>query len=329
MKRWISGILAAALLLCLAACGQKQEAAEETRLIRVGFSQVGSESSWRLANTASMESALSEENGFELLTDNARQNQANQLLAIRNFIQQGVDYIVLAPVVETGWDSVLEEAKNAGIPVIIVDRQVQVKDDSLYAVWVGSDFYKEGRNAVQWLEYELSLQDRQGEKIRILHLQGTEGATSQIFRTKAVRSAVAAHPNWETAAVLDGDYTEAKAYEAVKAFLAEGGDMNVLYSENDNMTFGALRAMDEAGITHGPGGQVTVISFDAVKTALEACKAGEINLCVECNPLHGPRVAKIIRALETGDSLEKLQYVDETWYSAQQLADADLSGRAY
>ena len=187
-------------LFVLVACGKTPPV--ETRLIRVGFSQLGSESDWRLANTRSMTAALSEENGFELLFDNAKQRQENQLLAIRNFIQEEVDYIVLAPIMESGWEDVLQEAKGAGIPVIIVDRQISVEDEDLYSCWVGSDFREEGELAIRWLEAFLQQHSRAGEPLRILHIQGTEGATAQIGRTAALEHAIRRHPEWEIIGVL-------------------------------------------------------------------------------------------------------------------------------
>lgn len=316
------------MLVLLCACGNNP--GENNRdLIVVGFSQVGSESSWRLANTASMQEAFSEKNGFELIFDNAKQKQENQLIAVRNFILQGVDYIVIAPNEEQGWDTVLTEAKKAGIPVIIVDRQVDVDDDSLYVSWVGSDFQKEGQSAVQWLENEIALRSMQNEDITILHLQGTEGSTSQIGRTRAINSAVSAHPKWNISAVLQGEYTEAKAYEIVRDYLKTGEKFNVLYSENDNMTFGAMRAFDENGITYGPDGDVIIITFDAVKEAMKLCLDRKIDLCVECNPLHGPRVVKIIRELEAGETPEKNAYVDEQSYSYRFITQDIVDSRSY
>lgn len=330
IKNIASLLLTCTLLAASCGCAVKSEPAPpEKDLIVVGFSQLGSESDWRIANTQSMLDALSEENGFDLLFDNAKQKQENQFLAIRNFIQQGVDYIVLAPIAETGWDSVLQEAKDAGLPVIIVDRQIQVEDESLYVSWVGSDFLKEGRTAVQWLENEISLKRMQNENIRILHIQGTDGATAQILRTHALNSAVASHPLWSIAARLQGEFTEACGYEVVRDFLETGESFNVIYSENDNMTFGAMQALDEAGLTYGPDGDIIIITFDAVHAALEECLAGNINLCVECNPMHGPRVANLIRQLEAGETPEKLVYVDETWFSYRRISESDLSERPY
>ena len=310
-------------------CSPEREAAREEKLIRVGFSQVGSESDWRAANTQSMISALSEKNGFELIYDNARQRQENQFLAIRNFIQQDVDYIVLAPIAESGWDDVLSEARSAGIPVIIVDRQIAVSDEDLYTSWVGSDFLAEGQRAIRWLEGTIQQQGRLGKPLNILHIQGTDGATAQIGRTKALNDAVRTHPGWKVAAVLPGEYTEAKSYELVRDFLTEDREIDVIYSENDNMTFGAIRALEEAGISYGTDGDVIIISFDAVHDALEMCLNGKINICVECNPLHGPRVAALIRQLENGETPAKQTYVDETFFSPGLLSEDLIGSREY
>lgn len=314
------------LLLLLALCGCGRQTPVEPKLTRVGFTQLGAESDWRVANTASMMQALSEENGYELFYDNARQRQANQLVAVRNFIVQGVDIIVIAPAEETGWDAVLQEAKNAGIPVIIVDREVAVEDTGLYLTQIGSDFLAEGLQAVSWLEEALA--DRE-EEVNILHIQGTYGATAQILRTQAIEAAVQRHENWQFAAQLSGDFTESKGYEVVRDYLAANRDIDVIYSENDNMTFGAMQALDEAGITYGVGGDVIIISFDAVRRALEDCMAGKINLCVECNPLHGPRVDELIRQYLAGLSIPKQIFVEETVFTPDMLTPERIAERQY
>ena len=316
-----------AVFLLLSACGV-QNTEEDEALIRVGFSQVGSESDWRIANTASMVAAISEANGFELRFDNAKQRQENQLLAIRNFIQQDVDCIVLAPITESGWDDVLQEAKNAGIPVLIVDRQIAVADESLYTSWVGSDFMAEGQRAVRWLEETLQTQGRGEAPLRILHIQGTYGATAQLLRTQALLDAVETHPNWEIVAQLPGEYTEAKSYELMCDFLKSGEKIDVIYSENDNMSFGAIQALEEAGIACGDDG-VLIISFDAVRRALELCLEGKISLCVECNPLHGPRVETLLRQLERGETLPKQTFVDEVAFDRSLLTEEIIREREY
>lgn len=322
MKKLLSLLLL--LLLLLSGCGSQPP--QVPQLTRVGFSQLGAESDWRVANTASMMESLSEENGYELLYENAKQRQANQLAAVRNFIVQGVDIIVIAPLEETGWDAVLQEAKNANIPVLIVDREVAVEDTELYLTQIGSDFLTEGLQAVNWLEETLKQRE---EPVNILHIQGTYGATAQLLRTKAIEDAVDAHENWRFAGQLSGDFTESKGYEVVRDFLAEHRDIDVIYSENDNMTFGAMRALDEAGIRYGLDGDVIIVSFDAVHRALEQCMAGKINLCVECNPLHGPRVDELIQQYLAGQAIPKQIFVEEQVFTPDMLTAELIAARAY
>ncbi len=330
MKRIISMVMGLLMLAISASgCSLSESGKKEKDLIVVGFSQVGSESDWRAANTRSITLALSEENGYELLFENAKQNQENQFMAVRNFILQGVDMIVAAPVSEVGWDNVLHEAKNAGIPVIIVDREVAVGDDSLYAGRVGSDFLAEGRTAVEWLENELADRGRGKEEINILHIKGAAGSTAQLQRTMALEEGVAANQNWNIVSQLNGEFTEAKGYEVVRDYIKYNKDIDVIYSENDNMTFGAMRALDEAGITYGEKGQVIIISFDAVREALEYCLEGKINLCVECNPLHGEIVDAIIKQYKNGERIPKLTYVKESCFTRDTLSIDIINEREY
>ena len=323
-------LLFLSFILLLSGCTPyiRQTPEEETSLITVGFSQVGAESDWRVANTESMRESLSEENGFELLFDNARQKQENQFKAIRTFIQQDVDYIVLAPVTETGWESVLEEARKAGIPVIIVDRQIETDDPTLYTSWVGSDFRRTADEAVAWLADALAQRETSEGSVQILHLQGTPGSTAQLQRSAALEAGAAAHENWTITAQLNGDFTQAKAYEETLAYLRENPAPDVVYCENDNMCFGVMQAMDELGIAYGNGG-VTLISFDAVRKALSYCKDGKIDLCAECNPLHGPRGRAIIEQLERGETPEKQSYVLERLFTGEKITDALLESRVY
>ena len=328
MKRLTLLFLSFILLLSGCAPYIRQTPEEETSLITVGFSQVGAESDWRVANTESMRESLSEENGFELLFDNARQKQENQFKAIRTFIQQDVDYIVLAPVTETGWESVLEEACEAGIPVIIVDRQIETDDPTLYTSWVGSDFRRTADEAIAWLADMLAQREASEKPVQILHLQGTSGSTAQLQRSAALEAGAAAHENWTITAQLNGDFTQAKAYEVTLGYLHDNPAPDVVYCENDNMCFGVMQAMDEMNIAYGHGG-VTLISFDAVRTALTYCKEGKIDLCAECNPLHGPRVRALIEQLERGETPEKLSYISEQLFTATQITDALRVMRMY
>ena len=245
----------------------------DENLIVVGVSQVGAESDWRIAQTNSIKESLTAENGFYMIFDNAQQKQENQIKAIRNFILQEVDYIVLDPIVMSGWDNVLQNAKEAEIPVILVDRDVEVDDDSLYVTSVVTDMVAEGRNAGYWLEDYLEKQGREDEDIQIVMLLGTEGASAQIGRTKGFTEIAGQHENWKILEQLDGDFTQAKGRESMETLLKKYDDIDVVISENDNMTFGAIDAIQDAGRSCGPGGDMIMISFDAVRAALEAMQA--------------------------------------------------------
>jgi simple sugar transport system substrate-binding protein len=289
-------------------------------LIVVGFSQVGAESDWRAANTKSMQSALSEENGYRLIFDDAQQKQERQINAIRSFIQQNVDYIVLAPTTEQGWDTVLKEAQTAGIPVIIIDRMIEAEDDSLFTCWIGSDFKKEGDKAVTWLEEKFG-----SEPVKIIHLQGNIGSSAQIGRTNSLDEGIRRNPNWALVARDSGEFTQAKAQELMWQYADL--DFNVVYAENDNMAYGAIDVLKENG--RHPGEDVIVISFDASRRGLELTLAGEISYDVECNPLLGYSVSDIITLLEAGETPPKLTYVPEVSFSAENLTQGMIDSRGY
>lgn len=334
-RRRMKLICAAAVFLAMTACRQAgQEETAGTGQIRqaatvIGFSQLGNESDWRIANTESMENTFTEEAGYELLMDDAQQKQEKQIAAIRNFILREVDYIVLAPVVETGWDEVLREAKDAGVPVIVMDRKVKTKDDSLYTAWVGSDMEAEGRCAVRWLEEYLEKEGRDSEEISIVHIQGSLDSSAQLGRTAGLDEGLAAHKNWKLAARECGEFTQAKAYEVMRDILKTTEEIDVVYCENDNEAFGVMQALDEAGISYGEDGDVIMISFDATQAGLTACMEGRINLNVECDPLHGPRVKKIISMLEAGEEPPRESTVAETAFEPDTLTEEMIRARGY
>ena len=312
MKKKLLGLalLGAMMATLLVGCGSSGGKKGDTKddVITIGFSQVGAESDWRTANSESMKSTFSEKNGYKLIFDDAQQKQENQITAIRNFIQQEVDYIVLAPVTESGWDPVLKEAKDADIPVIIVDRMVDVSDDSLYTAWVGSDFKLEGEKACAWLK---AYTEAKGMKeVNIVDIQGTIGASAQIGRTEALNEAVKAN-GWNLLAQQTGEFTQAKGQEVMESMLKQYKDINVVYCENDNEAFGAIDAIEAAGKTVGPDGDILVMSFDTTKAGITDTQSGKIILNTECNPLHGPRVEEIIKTLESGGTPEKKAYVEE------------------
>ena len=310
-----------------AASGETEAAGNTGDVITVGFSQVGAESDWRTANSESMKSTFSTENGYNLIFDDAQQKQENQIAAIRNFIQQEVDYIVLAPVTESGWDTVLQEAKDAEIPVIIVDRMVDVSDDSLYTAWVGSNFKLEGQKACEWLKQYAAAKNM--SEVNIVDIQGTIGASAQIGRTEALNEAVEAN-GWNLLAQQTGEFTQAKGQEVMESMLKQYDNINVVYCENDNEAFGAIEAIKAAGKTVGPDGDILVMSFDTTKQGITDTLSGDIIVNTECNPLHGPRVEQIIKQLQAGETPENQAYVEEGIYAhGSDVASVSIDGTDY
>ncbi len=301
---------------------------EDDNLIVVGYSQLGSESVWRTANTNSIQKALSEENGFFLQLKNARQKQENQIKAIRSFISQRVDYIVFSPIEEEGWRTVLTEAREAGIPVILVDRTISPKDASLYTTRVGTDTYWEGEQAGVWLEDDLQKAGEQDDVINIVVLEGTTGATSQIGRSVGFDTIAGHHANWNIMASESGDFTTAKGKEVMEKYLWLYDDIDVLVSQNDDMTFGAIEALKESGRYIGPGDDIRIISFDAGRAALELVKAGEIDVDIECNPEQGELLAEVIHKLQRGEQVEKVYMVEDKVFTIENV-DEYLESRTY
>ena len=302
-KRWTSGILCVALLACcglMSSCGGKDDDTQprgwwnrkeaKTDKIVMGFSQIGSESDWRAANTVSIK-AEAEKRGIDLRFADAQQKQENQIKALRTFISQKVDIIAFSPVVETGWEPVLQEIKKAGIPVILTDRAVDVTDKSLYVTFIGSDFIEEGRRAARWF-----LANTTGE-LKIFEMRGTPGASPAIDRKKGFEEVIKDHARIKIIHSQDGNFERGRGKEVMESFLKtpKAKEFNALYAHNDDMALGAIQAMKEAGLK--PGKDITIVSIDAVKAAFEAMIAGELNCTVECNPLIGPQLYDLVEAL--------------------------------
>jgi len=340
-KKKITAILAITAMLCgmLSGCGFKttveSDKSEVTTLdeqaedsIVVGFSQLGSESAWRVANTISVQEAISQENGFFLLFENGRQKQENQIKAVRSFISQRVDYIVLAPVTETGWETVLQEAKEAKIPLILLDRNVDVADKTLYTTWIGEDSLLEGEKAGKWLNQFLRDEGRHEDEINIVVLKGTEGSTPQIGRSEGFEKIASQYKNWHILAQRNADFTTAKGKEVMAELLRQYKDIDVVVSQNDDMTFGAIDAIESAGLKPGVDGDITIISFDAVYDALCLVQEGKINVDIECNPCSGEYVADVIKQLEEGRTISKAYLVDENVFTIDNVDDY-IDDRAY
>ena len=291
--------------------------------IVLGFSQIGAESEWRTANSESIKSAAKEA-GIELKFSDAQQKQENQIKAIRSFIAQKVDVIGLSPVVESGWDTVLKEAKAAKIPVILTDRSVDSKDTSLYVTFMGSDFTEEGRKAGRWLLEKVK--GKSGD-VNVVELQGTVGSGPAIDRKKGFEEIIKAEPRIKIIRSQTGDFTRAKGKEVMEAFLkAEGKKINVLYAHNDDMAIGAIQAIEEAGMK--PAKDITIISIDAVKGAFEAMMAGKLNVSVECSPLLGPQLMQAVKDLKAGKTLPR-RIVTEEGIFPMEVAAKEFPKRKY
>lgn len=287
----------------------------------VGFSQIGAESDWRKANTDSIQSEA-RKRGIDLRFSDAQQKQENQIKAIRSFIAQGVDVIAFSPVVETGWEPVLREAKQAGIPVVLSDRAVVVSDDSLYVTFLGSDFVEEGRRAGNWLA-----EATKGKAV-IAELVGTPGSAPAIDRAEGFREVITEHPDMKIIWSQSGNFTRTEGKKAFQAFLKspEAKEVTALYAHNDDMAIGAIQAIKEAGMK--PGEDILIVSVDAVKEAFRAMVEGELNCTVECNPQIGPQLFDLIEKVAAGEEVPRRVQVDESVYTQDQAADV-IDSRMY
>jgi ABC-type sugar transport system substrate-binding protein len=286
----------------------------------VGFSQMGSESAWRTAETESIRSEA-DQRKIKLQFSDAQDKQENQIKALRSFIAQGVDAIILAPKVETGWEPVLREVKRAKIPVILVDRGIKVRDETLFATLIASDFVVEGRMAAEWLAAKLK------GKGNIVELQGTPGAAPAIDRKRGFQEGLAKFPDLKIIKSQSGEFTRSKGKEVMEAFLkAEGKNIQAVYAHNDDMALGAIQAIEEAGLK--PGSEIVIVSIDGVKGAFEAMVAGKLNCTVECNPLLGPAAFDSIEALRAGKPVPKKTIVQDKVFE-QSVAKDVIGSRKY
>lgn len=321
------------MMLTLAGCGgtTKQETAAKPadKKIVLGFAQVGAESEWRTANTESVK-ASAQKAGVDLKFSDAQQKQENQIKALRSFIQQKVDVIAFSPVVETGWDAVLQEAKAAKIPVILTDRAVKMSSgnpEDFYVTFIGSDFVEEGRKAATWL---VGFVKKDKEPVNIVELQGTVGSAPAIDRKTGFEEILKQNPNYKIIKSQTGDFTRAKGKEVMESFLksakADGQKIDVLFAHNDDMAIGAIQAIEEAGLK--PGKDIIIVSIDGVKGAFEAMIAGKINCSVECSPLLGDQLMEAAKNVLAGKSIEKRIVTKEGVFPAE-VAAKEMPNRKY
>lgn len=301
---------------------QGQPETKTDKPLVVGFSQIGAESAWRTANTKSIKDEATKR-GITLKFSDAQGKQENQIRALRTFIQQRVDVIAFAPVVETGWQPILEEAKKAGIPVILTDRLVTVSDDSLYVTFIGADFVKEGRDAAEWLA------KKTGGKAQIAELQGTPGAAPAIDRKKGFEEGIAKYRDMKIIKTQSGDFNRAKGKEVFEAFLRspEGSKITALYAHNDDMALGAIQAMEASG--KKPGKDILIVSIDGVRDAFQAMLEGKLNCSVECNPLLGPQLFDTIEKIRRGEKIPKRIQTIEEVFDQSRVTPEVLKNRQY
>ena len=294
---------------------------ENSSGIRIGFSQIGAESDWRRANTESIKAAA-KERGIELVFSDAQQKQENQIKALRNFIVQQVDVIAFSPVVKTGWEPVLEEIRDAGIPVVLTDRMVEVSDPELFRTVIGADFVEEGRRAAQWLV------EASGGEAKIAELQGTPGSAPALDRKRGFEEVIAAHPGLEVIKSQTGEFTRAKGRQVMETFLKspEGNEITALFAHNDDMALGAIQAIEEAGLL--PGHDILIVSIDGVRSALEAIRDGKINCSVECNPLLGNHLMDTVESIVAGRPVERRIFTEEIVFTLENTLAA-LPQRQY
>lgn len=318
-KKFLAGgaLLAAVALVatgCAGASDGGSDAGGDGGLISVGFAQTGSESGWRSANTESMKAAFSEENGFELTFNAADNDTAAQIAAVRDFINQGVDAIVIAPIVEDGWDDVLQEAADAGIPVILEDRTVSASDD-LYASWVGLDFKKEGVMAGEWAAETFG-----DTPTNMVVLEGTTGSAPANDRAEGFDEAIDGTAI-EKIDSQTGDFTRDGGKTVMEGFLQKYGvdGIDLVYAHNDDMALGAIEAIEAAGAE--PGVDIQIVSIDAVKDGMQALVDGKINFIVECNPLLGELAAGLVKDVLAGEEVEKTVYVEDQTFTQEQAAE--------
>ncbi|MGC4174239.1 ABC transporter substrate-binding protein [Demequina sp.] len=290
-------------------------------VISVGFAQTGSESGWRSANTDSMKEAFSAENGFDLTFNAADNDTAAQIAAVRSFINQGVDAIVIAPIVSDGWDDVLQEAKDAGIPVILEDRTVSASDD-LYASWVGLDFKKEGVMAGEWAAEQYG-----STPTKMVVLEGTTGSAPANDRAAGFDEAIAG-TQIEKIDSQTGDFTRDGGKAVMEGYLQKYGvdGIDLVFAHNDDMALGAIEAIEAAG--GKPGEDIHIISIDAVHDGMQALVDGKINFIVECNPLLGDLAAGLVKDVLAGKDVEKKVYVSDQTFTQEQAAEV-IDSRPY
>ena len=288
-------VLVLSLVLLLSVCASAE--------VTIAFSQIGQESDWRTANTDSVTAAIEGHEGWKFVYSDGQQKQENQIQALRNFITQGVDYILFTGVVTTGWDEVLAEVNENEIPLILLDRIPDCADKIDYVAAFGGDFPLEGRRQIQWAGEYLKSVGRDGEDVCVAIMEGTTGSDAQVGRTEGNLAALADYPFMKVVAQNTGNFTRAEGQALMESWLKSVEKIDVLIAQNDDMALGAIDAIKAAGKV--PGQDIIIVGCDSVKAAFEAIVAGDMNATIECTPLYGPFVVDCIEKLEAGEVFDK------------------------
>lgn len=310
------------IVLC-ASCSKEPEQSTEPSLL-LGFSQIGSESAWRIGNTRDIEESA-DKNGISLMLENANQKQENQIAAIRRFIAYKVDVIAFSPIVEDGWDNVLEEAKTAGIPVVLVDRDISTEKEGLTACLIGADFYKEGYMAGEYLVRKADSLNL--EHVNIVEITGTTNSTPMRQRQAGFMDAIAGDERMNVLESIDGDFLKSRGAENMRYLLETyGGEIDAVYSHNDEMTLGALPEIEKAGFI--PGKDMIIISIDGGQEAIDVLKSGKINCVVECTPKLGNVLMETALKLKSGEAVEGVIHPEEQVFS-DEMDTSKIAPRGY
>jgi len=328
VKRVLTAMLGIATAGVLAACGSGPAPSSGSGegggggQITMGFSQVGAESGWRTANTTSIQDAAKAAD-VNLKFSDANGEQENQISAIRSFVQQRVSVIAFSPVVRTGWDAVLLEAKNAGIPVILTDRAVDTQEKDVYKTFLGADFVQEGKWAGEWTVKEYASAPG---PVNIVQLEGTTGSDPALERSTGFADAIKANPNLKVIASQTGDFTRSGGKQVMEAFLKANPKIDMVFAQNDDMALGAVEAIEAAG--KKPGQDIKIVAIDATHDGMQALADGKMNFIVECNPLLGPQLMDIAKKVVAGETVPaRIVTPDQTF--DQQQAKAALPDRKY
>lgn len=320
--------LALACALCLLLTGgcapsaRPAASVQDESQVLLGFSQLGSESAWRIGNTKSVQEAAKRA-GVQLMYENAEQKQEKQIKAIRSFIAYQVDVIAFSPIVEDGWDNVLREAQNAGIPVLTTDRRINTSDQSLFVGFVGSDFYEEGRKAGRFVLRKMADADH----VNIAEISGTVDSTPMRQRGAGFRGVLEGDERFTIIASVSGDFLRSKGKECMRELLQQYGDIDVLFSHNDAMTLGAIEAIEEAGLV--PGKDIVIVTVDGEQAAIDLLKQGRINCVVECTPLIGDMIMELAKKLAAGETIPRDTYSEERVFTEFDTDLDSLAAREY